>query len=195
MVAVIPRHPLHRLALRGDHRPAGAPRSFRRSVARGIRLRGQTAGRARRGRAASVSSGSPEGWPGPDHGPAHLQHRGVHDAGRGHAPQPGIDREHPRGHSPGLAARRARRDADPHGRTGDPPPVEPTAARRNGAQPAPRRADRLARRGARTRRAAPDPPRPRRPRTVDQSLRPGHRPPARSRWDSGGVGAGGADPD
>ena len=42
-------------------------------------------------------------------------------------------------------------------------------------------------------RAAPDPPRPRRPRALDQPLRPGHRPPARPGGDSGGVGAGGAD--
>ena len=73
------------------------------------------------------------------------------------------------------------------------PPVEPAAARRNGAQPAPRRADRLARRRARPHRAAPDPPRPRRPRTLDQPLRPGHRPSARPGGDSGGVGAGGED--
>ncbi len=70
---------------------------------------------------------------------------GVHDAGRGHPAQSGAYREHTRRHGPGLTARRARRDADTHGRTGDPPPVESTAARRNGAQSASRRADRLAR--------------------------------------------------
>ena len=42
-------------------------------------------------------------------------------------------------------------------------------------------------------RVAPDPPRPRRPRTLDQPLRPGHRPPARPGGDSGSVGECGED--
>ena len=128
LVGAVPRHPLHRLALRGGHRAAGAARSFQRGFLGGIRLRRQTARRTGRGRAAPVSPGSSKGWPGPDHWPAHLQHRRVHDAGRGHPAQSGADREHPGWHGPGLAARRARCDTDTHGRAGIAPPAEPTAA-------------------------------------------------------------------
>ena len=76
-----PRHPLRGVALRRDHRPAGAARPLSGRVAGRLRLRRQAVGGPGRGRAAAVSPGDAAGQHRPDRRPAHVQHRRVHDAG------------------------------------------------------------------------------------------------------------------
>ena len=173
-----PPHPLRGLALRRDHRPAGAPDALRGGVAGRLRLRRQAGGDPGGGRAAAIPSGDAAGQHRPDRQPADVQHRRVHDAGRSHAPQPGADREHPRRHGAGLAARRAGCDPHPDGRAPAAPLAGAAAAERRCAQSAPRRRGGLAWRRAAARRAAPTPARPRRPGAVDEPRRAGHRPPA-----------------
>ena len=86
-------------------------------VARWLRLRRQAAA-IRRRRAAAIPPRTPNETTSVRSRRCGRTAPRVYDARRGHAPQSGADREHPRRHGARLAARRAGRDADPDGRPG-----------------------------------------------------------------------------
>jgi len=118
-----------RLPVRAGICPADAARSFPSDHAGRVRTARGAAGRSRVGRDPGLSAGYSARRPGPTHRDPDLHHVPFHDAGLGHAAQPGADRNDPRGEQARLAARCAGSHGHADGRAVAPDVDRAAAAR------------------------------------------------------------------